>query len=334
MTTVIIPTRNESENIAELKRRLPKGMDVLIVDDSPNTETVEAARSVGFKTCYGRGRGLSAAVIEGINRTNGGKVIVMDADLQHPPEAVAKLDEALDVHDAVVASRLVEGGRDEGLKGIRKLISYVANLLALPLCPKVRDRTSGFFGFRREMVDSSTLSAIGYKIGLEIMVKGHYDTIVEVPYTFALREHGESNLTKKVMFEYLKQLIGLYLYKFRFLRFMLVGGLGTLTNLLVLFLITHFAGIHYMASFGVAFLIAATQNYCLNKQWTFGDRNEASLGYLRYMLAASATLVLDETLLYLFTDVCGIWYLLSAVIAIVIAFAARYVWISKWIWGR
>ena len=334
MTTVIVPTLNESENISELVRRLRfAGYNdkILVIDDSPDMKTVEAAWKAG---CWAHrrtnGRGLSSAVIDGVKFSDDDKIVVMDADLQHPPELVPELIRQLDTHDFVVATRTSH----PSMTAVRRMVSVVANLMSWPLAPKVKDRMTGFFGFKRSVINPTSLNPMGWKIGLEIMAKGHYNHIAEVPYSFGMRHHGASKLSKHVIFEYLKQLTLLYFHKFRMLRFAAVGGLGTLTGLLVLFAMTSRLGVHYMGSYLFAFVFVASQNYWLNKRWTFSDRSVASLGYFRYLLVASTTLVLDEALLYAFTELCNIWYMLSATIAITIAFAVRYLVVGKFVWKQ
>ena len=342
-TTVIIPTYNESENITELKRRLPEGIDVLVVDDSPGNGTAEASKRVGFQVLHRNGKkGLSSAVIDGIKACSTDKIVVMDADLQHPPELIPRMIEELDTYDFVVATRV----RAEGWSTTRKLVSFVANLLALPLVPKIKDRMGGFFGFRKEVVNPTTLNAIGYKIGLEIMVKGHYNSVAQIPYNFGLRSKGESKLTSTVMLEYLRQLIPLYLYKFRMLRFMIVGASGTVVNLASLYLIEHFvlrgtfesqwgavaADRSYLVAFIPAFLLSVVNNYVLNNVYTFRERTAGRVGFPKYLLVASVTLPLDLAILFALTEWCGMWYIVSAAIAIITVFIIRYTTAKNWIW--
>ena len=339
MNTVIIPTFNEFENLPELVTRLRKSgyQDrILIVDDSPDNQTAQVARDLGCEVLKRVGkRGLSSAVIDGINTTNSyDKIVVMDADLQHPPEVVSRLFEQLNTHDFVVASRYIDGGGCEEWDLDRKVISRVANLAARPLT-SVKDAVSGFFGFTRSgLSDTKDMKVNGFKIMLELLVRGHWDSIVEVPYTFATRKRGKSNMRWEQIRNYLFQLVTLYFYKYRLLRFMVVGGIGTFTNLLILYLLTDLGHVYYLGSFVFAFVVAASQNYWLNRVWTFIDRSETKLGYFKYMLVAATTLVLDEALLFTFTEFVGLWYMLSAIIAIMIAFIVRYIVSEKWIWRK
>lgn len=163
-------------------------------------------------------RGLATAVIHGIEVSSGDIVVVMDADLSHPPSAIPTMVERLQngESDFVLGSRYVEGGSiHDDWSLFRKLNSVIPSLLAKPLCP-LRDPMSGFFAFRRaDMPDPNRLSPIGYKIALEIYVKGDFDNPSEVPIHFADRQHGESKLSFKEQLNFIRHLARLYAFKLR-----------------------------------------------------------------------------------------------------------------------
>lgn len=159
-------------------------------------------------------RGLSSAVVEGLRilDISTDRVIVMDADLQHPPEVVPKLFGALDTHDFVIASRYIDDGGCGEWSLSRKIISKVANLLAMPLVPEVHDRMSGFFGFRTEKLpDLSSVNNRGFKIMLELLVRGSWKSVTEVPFTFQPRLQGETKMKSSQVKDYMLQLVKLYL---------------------------------------------------------------------------------------------------------------------------
>lgn len=222
MDTVIVPTYNEAENVGELITRLKVVCDcnILVVDDSKDKNaTADTAHEAGAQVIQRTGkRGLSSAVIDGLETLNNvtDKVVVMDADLQHPPEDVPKLFEALDKHDFVVASRYIPGGGCNGWDFDRKVISRTANLLARPLAPKVHDLVSGFFGFRREgLPDLSSVNDKGFKIMLELLVRGNWKSVVEVPFIFQLRLRGDTKMKFSQIRDYALQLANLYLARLR-----------------------------------------------------------------------------------------------------------------------
>ena len=163
-------------------------------------------------------RGLATAVIHGISMASGDIVVVMDADLSHPASAIPAMIKRLESgeSDFVLGSRYVEGGSiHDDWSVFRRLNSIVPSLLAKPLCP-LKDPMSGFFAIRRaDMPETSLLSPVGYKIALEIFVKGRFHQPSEVPIHFSDRQHGESKLSLKEQLNFLRHLGRLYAYKLR-----------------------------------------------------------------------------------------------------------------------
>jgi dolichol-phosphate mannosyltransferase len=354
--SIIVPTYHENDNIRPLVERLGKALnstkyEVLFVDDNSCDGSAESVKrlSEGYPVkimVRTDKRGLSSAVVDGIKATDGEYVIVMDADLQHPPEVVPNVIKALQKNDLAVASRYTKGGSPgEDWSTSRKIVSAVANLLALPLAPKIKDRMTGFFGFRRECVDLKMINAVGWKIGLEVFAKGNFKSVTEVPFTFAVRERGASKLSQKIMGQYLKQLAMLYLNHYQISNFMIVGAIGFVINLAIYSLLLNFSiftenGIvlpgnhYYLFPFVLSSLVAITSNYLLNKYWTFRHWAENSKGGLRYFAMALGTLVLDIGFLWLLVDLTHIPPIGGAAIAILIVFIVRYMIAKKWVWAR
>ena len=207
--SVIVPTYKEKDSIAELIDRIESSLrrlkfDVIIVDDASPDGTAECVEDLNDR--YGNIRvirragklGLSSAVVDGFKSTSAGVLGVMDADLQHPPELLLEMYEKIcEGHDLVVASRYVDGGEIEGLSSGRRIMSKAAAALAhflLPEARRVRDVVSGFFMLRREVIEEVELRPVGYKILLEIVVRGRIGSVVEVPYTFKPRRAGKSSI--------------------------------------------------------------------------------------------------------------------------------------------
>ncbi len=223
--SVVVPTYNESGNIRPLVERVTKALDgvdfeLIVVDDSTDgTERVlaELARGAEYLRVVHRTarRGLASAVAEGIALATGNVVCVLDADLQHPPEAVPTLTEALvrTRADLAIASRYVPGGKYE-FTAARRAVSYVATALARILLTRVRsvsDPLSGFFAFRRGVVEGVRLRPVGYKILLEILVRGRVSRVVEVPYRFQARRADRSKLTARQNLEFVRHLLALWM---------------------------------------------------------------------------------------------------------------------------
>lgn len=228
--SVVVPTYREAPNIPVLAERLFAAFDaagltgeLIFVDDNSQDGTEAAVQALAairparliVRTTE---RGLSSAVLAGFAEAKHDVLVCMDADLSHPPESVPRLLEPLLRGDAdfVIGSRYVAGGRTDDDWGLfRWLNSKVATLLARPLTI-VRDPMAGFFCLNRETLErarAAGLNPIGYKIGLEILIKARCARVVEVPIDFADRLHGASKLTMRQQIEYLRHLARLYRFR-------------------------------------------------------------------------------------------------------------------------
>lgn len=224
--TIIIPTLNEAVNLPVLIPRIAGALigrryEILIVDDSSPDRTPqvcdELAQRFPLQLIVRRPEnGLSGAVLEGFKHARGEFIVVMDADLQHPPEAIPDLLAPLVAGQAdfVLGSRYVAGGttgREWSL--FRRLNSRVATLLARPCAGPMQDPMSGFFAIRHSCLDDARcLTPLGYKIALELLCKCQIpaDRVREVPIDFAARHAGQSKLSLKQQFKYLEHLSRLY----------------------------------------------------------------------------------------------------------------------------
>ena len=227
MISVIIPTYNESANIVHLIQSLSEELlrsgypdhEILVMDDNSPDRTCEIAEGIGNPRVRvinrrGKPKGLAYAVIDGFAESKGEILGVMDADLSHPVSAVPALIRAIEQGEWVklaVGSRYVRDGGIKDWPWSRKLSSKVACWIARPLT-SVRDATSGFFFLRKEILKGVSLNPLGFKIGLEVVVKAkHGGQVVEVPFVFTDRKKGESKLNPNIIFCYLKQVTGLML---------------------------------------------------------------------------------------------------------------------------
>ena len=226
--SIVIPTYNESENLPVLLERITDALtksgiegEVIIVDDDSPDETWKRAEEL--KGSYKNlkvlrrtdKRGLSSAVLDGFEMADSPVIGVMDADLSHPPEKIPELVDVINEGraDITIGSRYIDEGGIEKWSFGRKIYSKVATLLVLGLT-SVKDPMSGFFFLRKEVIENKDLNPRGFKIGLEILVRGDYNNVIEVPIFFADRMHGESKLGREVVIDYLVHLSNLYIYKY------------------------------------------------------------------------------------------------------------------------
>ena len=228
---LVIPTLREAENLRGLLAHVravldPVGIDyeILVVDDDSRDGTEEIVSAIARQDTRVRllvrkgERGLSGAVLYGWRHTDAAILGVMDADLQHPPELLPKLLSAiLAGHDLAIGSRYTAGGQLGAWNPVRKLLSTLAVWATWPIQrPGVRahDPMTGFFMLRRECIDGITFQPSGFKLLLEILVRGRLRSVAEIPLAFGLRAQGASKANFKVGWDYAKLLARLYAGRF------------------------------------------------------------------------------------------------------------------------
>ncbi len=221
MISLIVPTYNEARNIPKLipflynnLKKTGQDFEILIMDDDSPDKTWEiASRYSKYNVRVIRrfkDKGLSNAVIDGFRKSRGDILGVIDADLSHPPALLPDMIREAKTNDIVIASRYVVSGYTE-FSLFRKIVSYVATMLARPLTP-VRDPMSGYFVFKKKILRNADLKPLGYKILLEMLVKCKYSSVKEVPFVFAKRYRGKSKLGFKVYANYIRHVLSLYAY--------------------------------------------------------------------------------------------------------------------------
>jgi dolichol-phosphate mannosyltransferase len=221
--TMVLPTYNERDRLAEIVSAVfaacaseGVSLELVIVDDNSPDGTGaiadDLARLHRVRVIHRAGKlGLGTAVVEGFGIASAEIVGVMDADFSHPPALVPRMLSLFKATkaDVVVASRYVPGGSTPNWPFKRRVLSRAACLLARPLSP-IRDAASGFFLIRREIARGTIIKAGGFKICLELIVRGGARRLVEVPYRFDDRELGASKMSLGEAAGYLVQLRDLY----------------------------------------------------------------------------------------------------------------------------
>ncbi|MBA3825119.1 MAG: glycosyltransferase [Ktedonobacterales bacterium] len=295
--SVVIPTRNERDNIPALLLTLAEALagvatEVIFVDDSDDTTPqVIAAQAATYPGAFRvrlhhrasgpeRAGGLATAVSAGMSIARAKYVAVLDADLQHPPERLRTLfDEAVRTDaDVVLATRYLPGGGYEGLDGpSRKLISmglkWVAKLVFPDQLLRVSDPLGGFFLVRRSIIEGVTLRPIGYKISLELLVRCTWVRLVEVPYHFQARATGQSKSDFKqgmMVLRHMGRLVREVPAGARFWKFALVGASGVVVNLALFALFQHLQARPWVA-IAAATEVSILSNFALNVVWTWRD---------------------------------------------------------------
>jgi dolichol-phosphate mannosyltransferase len=348
-TTIIVPTFNEGGNISALVTRLGtafagRAAEILFVDDSTDDTPgviTDVARTASLpvrlihRTAAERVGGLAGAVQAGIRSSQARFVLVMDGDLQHPPEMAPLVRDTAEDVDMAVASRYAGAGDASGLSGrYRRLVSSGSTVLA-KACFPVRvgkvctDPMTGFFCFRRDAVDTQLLRPRGFKILLEILAR-HDLRVAELPFTFGERLAGESKANWRNGLHFCYQMASLRMG--RMARFATVGALGTLLNLALMALLVHVRDVNYVTAAIIAAEVSILFNFGLQERFVFPDMRDGArfrTRAIRALLYNNAETVARLPLLVLLVQVAGIPAVVAQAVMLAVAFVFRFVFMSR-----
>lgn len=342
--SIVIPTRNEEGSIAALLSHFNFASSTVnyeptVVDDSTD-KTAEIARGNGAVVIQGQGKGLGQAIIDGIQASTGDIVVVMDADLSHNPHDVPRFISKIikEGYDLVIGSRYVPGGNVDEWSARRKLQSIIGVKL-MQLVTGVKDSNSGFFAFRKEIVENVDLKADSWKILLEVLFKGNWISKTEIPIIFRDRVSGESKNSLRERVKHAQHLLKLLQGKFprRYISYLVVGGIGATTYFTIFWAITEFAHIWYGFSYFIATMITIVQNYTLNHFTTFRKSRKLHHNHLKglgiYIGGSWGGEAVEYCVMILLTEVFGIWYILSDLIGSGFGSIVKYTIFRKKIWN-
>ena len=290
--------------------------------------------------------GLGGAVLEGLRATRSPWAVVMDGDLQHPPELVPELVAAgMRRHaEVVVASRRVPGGSASGLATLRRsVVSSSSTVLSKLVFPRnlrgISDPMSGFFAVRLDAFDLDTLRPQGFKILLEMLARERQVTKTEVPFTFGERHAGDSKASVREGLIFLKQLMRLRLSETvsqavgtgvlqRGAGFAAVGLTGLLVNMLVMWLLADPSTLH------LYYLVAAVLTTQISSSWNFflvdalvyrGPKRLTKLSrYLGFLIMSNTVLLLRIPFLALLVSILGIHYLMANALTLLLGYLVRF----------
>lgn len=368
--SIIIPTYNESQNILRVLKSIEENLpenttaQTIIVDDnSPDgtgrivEEYLKNVKKIANHTIDVIHRktkdGLSSAILKGIQYATGNTIVVMDSDLSHPAHLLPKMLDALKhpKYDIVIASRYVKGGSIDGWTLKRKLMSKVATFIAKRgLGIRAKDPMSGFFAFKRQVIQGLKFDAIGYKMLLEILAKKKNASILEIPYTFTNRQFGSSKLDMGTVTDYLRAVWKLYRHGktaareerrasvgffSKAARFYSIGALGLGINYLISSLfsdvVTHLWYIHATI---VGIAVSMTSNFVLNKIWTFEDNDftlrHTLIQYGKFIGFSSLGALAQIGMVYLLVDQYKIEYPVALIVAVFSAALSNFVLNKRW----
>lgn len=345
--TVIVPTFNERDNVAELVARTADALaaydaEILFVDDSSDDTAAEVERVAADAALPVRvihrddnSGGLGGAVVVGLKAAASDLCIVMDGDLQHPPELLATL---LEKHaegdaDVVAASRYVGGGDTSGLgTAVRFGVSRAATWLTRAMFPirlaRSTDPMTGFFLVDRTRLDLDALRPQGFKILLEILARTDLRT-AEVPMEFGERRHGTSKASLRQGATFIAHLARLRFGKMSL--FALIGAIGALANLGIMWALTAL-GVPYVWAAIIGAEVTIIGNFILQERFVFADMRTDAKGLgIRFATSFGFNNVeaaLRIPIMALMVETWHISSVLATGLSLIVAFFARFLFHS------
>ncbi len=262
-------------------------------------------------------------------------IAVMDGDMQHPPDLLQQmLGKIKQGNDLVIASRYTAGGNPGKLTLTRRIISKSATLMAHVMLREtkvVKDPLSGYFVFRKDVVNGANINPVGYKILLEVLIKGHANSMEEIPYTFRPRFMGSSKLSIWEDLNYIHLI--LRLAEYRPLKFVLVGISGVAINLGILGLL-HTLGLSIPIAGAVSIESSILSNFAVNNAWTFRNKKEGGLlsRVLKYNMVTLLGAVINYAALNALVLI-SVHYLLADLAGIALGFLANYLGSELFVWS-
>ena len=165
----------------------------MVVDGCSRDNTREVAAAHGARVLKDEDfPGYAGALLTGFRQARGDYLLTLDADLSHEPAFVAKMWQARNLADIVIASRYVRGGVAYTGLGRRALSRLLNVVLRRMLSVPVRDLSSGYRLYRREVVEQLQIEGRNFEVLEEILVKAYAAgfSIIEVPFTYFPRVAG------------------------------------------------------------------------------------------------------------------------------------------------
>jgi len=345
--TVIVPTFNERDNVAELVARTAVALagwdaEILFVDDSTDDTAAEIARVAADAPIPVRvihraenTGGLGGAVVVGLESAASDVCIVMDGDLQHPPELLPALlaRHAAGDADVVAASRYIGGGDTSGLgTAVRFGVSRTATWLTRAMFPirlaRSTDPMTGFFLVDRRRLDLAALQPRGFKILLEILARNDL-RIAEVPMEFAERRHGTSKASLRQGATFIAHLARLRFGKMSL--FALIGAIGAAANLGIMWALTA-AGVPYVWAAIIGAEVTIIGNFLLQERFVFADMKTDARGLgIRFASSFAFNNVEAALRIPVMALMVESWHISSVLatgLSLIVAFFARFLFHS------
>jgi len=318
--------------------------EILVVDDNSQDATIAIVQQRQQHHANLRylvrttDPGLSRSIIDGFAHAQSDRMLVTDADLQHDVSLIPNFLVELDNHDLVIGSRYTAGGGIEQWPLNRRIISIGATALGRLLFPDITDPVSGFFAVNRTVVQNVDLRGRGYKICMDILTKGNYGSVIEIPYQFTNRKTGKSKLRLSTIREYILQVSELVVYTlthaqsrvwdewWQILRFVSVGVSGMVVNWGSYGILSRMLGMEMLTAALVAIECSIISNFLLHDRWTFASSSRVTFRRFGMFQGISTVgMVIQMLTFFILVTMVGNRYdLLVYPVGILVAFVWNY----------
>jgi dolichol-phosphate mannosyltransferase len=346
--SVIVPTYNEEANVESLIAALQRSLagidyELIFIDDSSDStpELLSRLAQVNphLRYLHRDRRGLGSAVVDGFALAKGEALAVLDADFQHPPSLLRPMLTALREADLVIPSRFIAGGNDGSLAWSGKLASWTARYLGKATLRRLRpisDPTSGLFMFKSSVIKGVRFRPLGWKVLAEVLVRGHYRSVIELPYRLAPRAGGTTKLSWRQAPAFLAHLLRFVLDSprdRRFFLFALVGLSGFMVDFGLYGLAIHL-GFPVITSGFFSALCAMVWNFTWNDlvTWRTNHHVHISLRALKYAAVSLTGIAISTSTLALTYQLLHFHPLLAKLTGIGLAVGWNYFINSHWTW--
>jgi dolichol-phosphate mannosyltransferase len=346
--SVIIPTYNEAAHVVALADSLACILadidyELIFVDDSSDATPVLLAAlaqtNPRLSYLHRSRRGLGSAIVAGFGLCSGANIAVLDADFQHPPALLIPMFAALTEADVVIPSRFLPGGDAGHLSRRYQLLSFLARSLSKAVLRRLRpfsDPIGGLFMFRSSVIAGVRFRPLGWKILAEVLVRGRYASVVELPYRFSPRPQAASKLGWRDSFSYLAHLLRLVFdspQDRRFLLFSIVGASGFAVDLSLYTLAIHFGAPVVLSGF-LSALCAMAWNFTWNDlvTWRTNRHVHVSLRALKYVAVSLVGIAISTSTLALTYQLLHFHPLAAKLVGIILAVTWNYLINSHWTW--
>lgn len=348
--TVIIPTYNEQEPIVDTIVRIERVLsdanidfEILFIDDESTDATIQEIQSQ--QHVYSNIRYIvrsppeikdaARAIVFGFDHALAPIVCVTDADGSHEIEKIPVMYREVhdNGYDISMGSRYMSGGGTVNWPLLRRVLSRGATFISRLVFPYITD-PGNFFAMKLSVIDGVTLRASGFKLSIEIIDKGKWESVSQIPYTFTERSKGKSKLKPEIITRFLNEMLDIIVYAVKHrntrawdeisssIKFTIIGALGIFVNLSLLYILTDIVGIFYMLSGILAIFMSLTINFILNDTFSFKKKSSSiPIRFVKYVSITSIGVIINLATLYILTQYMGIFYVLSSFIGILVAYA-------------